>query len=224
MISENRRLEETFSTQSKYCYPQTDILINKLNIKNQEDLDKAERSLTLLRLTNLQMYGLLNYPFEFTVDYYLTIHKFIFQDLYDFSGEIRKENIMKGSTPFCRPEFIYNYLNSLLEEMRKKVRFIKTREDLINFLAYYYAEINIVHPFREGNGRVLREFLRQTVKYIDQIQNFCFEIDYSLTDANSKDKLINGSIISAATGNIDLLKKFFEDIVKEKELEKERKR
>ena len=224
MTNGNRRLDEVFSSQSKYCYPNTDVLINKLNIQNQEDLDRAERSLTLLRLTNLQMYGIPNYSFEFTVDYYLAIHQFLFQDLYDFAGKIRSENITKGSTPFCRPEFIYNYLDSLLKEMYQKVKFIKTKEDLLHFLAYYYAEINVVHPFREGNGRVLREFLRQSVKHINKIQDLHLEIDYSLTDDQATEDLMNGSIASAMMGNIDLLKSFFNKVTIEKELEKERKR
>ena len=140
--------------------------------------------------------------------------------MYDFAGDIRNENITKGNTPFCRPEFIVNYLKYILEEMKKKALKINSREDYITYLSYYYGELNMIHPFREGNGRTLREFLRQLVEFLNKYLNLPdFELDYSNISQTTRDNLINGSIMSAANGDIELLKKFFEQVLKEKTIE-----
>ena len=93
---------------------------------------------------------------------------------------------------------------------------IKTKEDIVDFLAYYYSELNIIHPFREGNGRVLREYLRQVVGFISLNNSLDYELDFSNVDEKDKEKLINGSIVSAATGELEYLKLFFDSTLKEK--------
>lgn len=215
------RINETLSNQSRYCYPNTDILINKLNIKNIDSLEKAEKSLSLLRLTHLQMYGL-DIPFKFDVSYYLKIHYYIFQDLYPFAGEIRGENIIKGNTPFCRPEFIFNYLKETLKQMEKDLYKLTDKESVIEFLAYYYQEINIIHPFREGNGRVLREFLRESIIYINNILKTDYELDYSEITKIDRENLMNGSILASIRNDQTLLNRFFSKTLKDKRSQYER--
>ena len=127
----------------------------------------------------------------------------------------------KGNTPFCRPEFIYNYLKMLFDKMLSDIKKIKTKEDIIKFLSYYYSEMNIVHPFREGNGRIMREYLRQITEFINNYLNFDFELDFSNVTEEDKKNLINGSITSAMTGDLELLSKFFDNTLKEKEFIKE---
>ena len=102
----------------------------------------------------------------FDVNMYLFIHYYIFQDVYPFAGEIRDEAIYKSNepyfhnkTPFCYPSLIYQNLNYNLSDMRDNIFKIKTRDDLVRFLSYYYGELNIVHPFREGNGRTFLQNL-----------------------------------------------------------------
>lgn len=214
---DNVRIQEALNEKSKYTY-ENGVLVNKLEIKNQEELDNMEAALTYLRLNNLHMQ---ENKFSFNYMYYLNLHKYIFQDLYSFAGEVRSENITKGNTPFCRPEFVVKYLKSTLEDMQKKVHTIKSKEDYIKYLAYFYSEINIIHPFREGNGRTLREYLRQTVEYLNNFLPLpALELDYSDISDETRINLINGSIISAATGDIALLEKFFENVLKEKTIEK----
>ena len=222
MQNENRRINEALNAKSKHTY-ENGVLINKLDIHNQEELDEVETSLCLLRLTNLSMQ---ENRFAFDLKYYLNIHKYIFQDVYPFAGDIRDENITKGNTPFCRPEFIVNYLKYNLDEMKKKAFKITSKEEYINFLSYYYSELNMVHPFREGNGRVLREYLRQMVKYLNNFLPLTsYELDYSNISKEVREKLINGSIIGAMTGDLTLLNRFFEVVLKEKNLgEKEKNR
>lgn len=222
MQNENRRINEALNAKSKHTY-ENGVLINKLDIHNQEELDEVETSLCLLRLTNLSMQ---ENRFAFDLMYYLNIHKYIFQDVYPFAGDIRDENITKGNTPFCRPEFIVNYLKYILDEMKKKTFKITSKEEYINFLSYYYSELNMVHPFREGNGRVLREYLRQMVKYLNNFLPLTsYELDYSNISKEVRENLINGSIIGAMTGDLTLLNRFFEVVLKEKNLgEKEKNR
>lgn len=175
MVKLKSRYDEAESNQSKYCYPGTDILINKLDIKNQEELDVAER---------------------------------------------RNENITKGNTPFCRPEFIYNYLSDTLNTMAKKMTRVETREDITSWLADCYGELNIIHPFREGNGRIAREFLRESVECMDEHLGFNYELDFSNVTEHSSKNFMNASIISAIRCDNTPLKEFFDSILKEKNNEK----
>ena len=80
----------------------------------------------------------------------------------------------------------------------------------------HYSELNIIHPFREGNGRVLREYLRQVVGFISLNNSLNFELDFSNVNEKDKEHLLNGSIVSAATGDLEYLKLFFDSTLKEK--------
>ena len=82
---------------SYYCYQGTNVLINKLNIKDGKTLFEAEKKLTLLRLKNLN-----NNPIkgDFDFEHLKAIHKYIFQDVYDWAGEERRVEIGKGNL-FC---------------------------------------------------------------------------------------------------------------------------
>lgn len=147
--------------------------------------------------------------------------KFLNQYIYPFAGTIRKENMVKGNTPFCRPDFIYKYLVMLFDKIVDDVKKIKTKDDIVNFLSYYYSELNIIHPFREGNGRIMREYLRQVVIFINQYFALDYELDFSNVTDEDKDNLINGSITSAMNGDLELLNKFFNSVLKSKETIKE---
>ena len=205
------RLNEVLDYNSKYI--ENGILKNKLNITNNEELDKAERMLTTYKLANLYLEPGLQ---TFDVDHYLRIHKYLFDDIYDFAGQIRSENIKK-TIPFCVPELIYENLKSTLDKAKKQAGLITTEEELIDFITYYYSELDIIHPFREGNGRTEREFLRQYVVKINEIIDFGpYTLDYSKIE--DKDAFIKATIIADATCNLEPLKEFIRQIVvKEKE-------
>ena len=221
------RVEEVLQNKSIYCY-ENGTLINKLGIEDKDELDKMEASLTYLRLCKLESE---DFSFKFDPNYYLSIHKYIFQDIYDFAGEIRSENISKPVTfnfkgeirseqiPFCRPEFVYYCLKDTLEQMKKNARSIKSIDDYINYLSYYYSEINVIHPFREGNGRTQREYFRQLVEVLNKylpLPDMC--LDYSNITEDDKFNLMQGSINSAARNDLTLLKEFFKSTLKEKEI------
>ncbi len=91
----------------------------------------------------------------------LNIHHHLFQDVYEWAGKVRTVNISKNGKPFFDGErfnFAFHYLDSLIEEYRAVRK--NNKEVLANKLAEILDNVNYLHPFREGNGRTQREFLR----------------------------------------------------------------
>lgn len=212
MVKDN--YERMIDTQSKYCYPGTDVLINKAGIMDNETLERVDRLQTTYILSKLHLSIIKG---SFDIGHYKAIHKTLFNELYDFAGEFRYENISKDGIPFCRPEFIYRQLNVLLEQMKKQSYKISSEEELLDFIAYFYSEINLVHPFREGNGRTLREFIREYVLEINKRINFGhYELDFSMLSENDKNMHILACEKSAINGDFKELKNFFKTcLVKE---------
>lgn len=145
--------------QSVYCYPQSDTYKNFYNIQDLDKLHALEADLTSVRLTEL-LSGALNGKFGTT--HLRNIHKYIFQDLYPFAGKIRAEDIWKGDTFFCQTIYIEANLDRVLNALKDE-NHLKNydHEKTISRLAFYLSELNLIHPFREGNGRAIREFIRQ---------------------------------------------------------------
>ena len=140
-----------------YCYPNTDVLINKLGIREPEKLHKFEKRLTMLRLLDL-----IDCPIKgaFDLKHLQTIHAYIFQDLYEWAGKIRTVDIAKGNM-FCNVMFIESQADEIFGKLRADKYLERLpRDAFIKKLAYYFSEINALHPFREGNGRSQREFIR----------------------------------------------------------------
>lgn len=157
---------------SVYCYKGTNTLVNKLNIKDTSALENYETSVIGLKLMALNKKGITG---KFDVNHFVGIHKFLFEDIYHFAGLFRTENIAKDYFQFAEWEYIESELTRLLDELKKE-NFLAniSKEDFAKRLAYYWAELNVLHPFREGNGRTTREFLRQLALkngYILNLQN-----------------------------------------------------
>lgn len=89
-------------SDTKYCYPDSDVLVNKLDIRDPNKLQIFERKLIMLRLLEL-----IDKPIEgkFDLKHLQAIHAYIFQDVYDWEGKIRTVDIAKGNT-FCNVRFI----------------------------------------------------------------------------------------------------------------------
>ncbi len=196
------RLNEVLDYKSKYT--ENDVLVNKLNITNQEELDKAERIITTVKLADLYMKGITG---NFDTEHYYSIHKYLFNGIYEFAGQVRSENIKK-SFPFCLPQYIHSELTTTLKKANIDLYNISNEEDIITFLAKYYSDLDVIHPFREGNGRTLREFLRQYVLKINEVIDFGeYELDYDkITD---KEGYIMAIRIADTTCNIEPLKEYF---------------
>ena len=144
---------------SIYCYENTDVLKNKLNIKDKQKLYNYERKIVLAKLYILRQKQIIG---EFDIYHLINIHKFLFEDIYDFAGLFRSENIAKGNFRFAEWEYIEQELLKLLNKLKDEKYLIGlSKEKLSQKLAYYMAELNVLHPFREGNGRAIREFIRE---------------------------------------------------------------
>lgn len=148
---------------SKYCYGETNVLQNKLGIRDYEQLKQAETDIVAIK-----QHYLLSYPIKgrFTASHLCRIHKFLFNDVYRFAGHYRTETIRKGTTTFLSENDIAHKLKTLLDKLNKE-HFLANMETavFVHHLAYYFAELNYIHPFREGNGRTTREFIRELVLY-----------------------------------------------------------
>lgn len=144
---------------SKYCYQNSNTLINKLEIKDQATLQKYEARITAAKLLALRQKGITG---NFDKNHFVNIHKYIFEDIYPFAGKFRTENIAKGYFRFAEWEYIEEELDKLLLKLKNENYLNeKSEEELAKALAYYMSELNVLHPFREGNGRTIREFIRQ---------------------------------------------------------------
>lgn len=142
---------------SKYCYPDSDVLINKLGLTDKDELFLAEMKLTSARLQNLELKTLKG---DFDFDHLKAIHKYIFQDVYDWAGKTRTVEIGKGNL-FCTVKFIDDYARSVFGKYFPQCYDAKDNfEDFVRSFAENYGDLNALHPFREGNGRAQREFAR----------------------------------------------------------------
>jgi len=152
--------EELYEARnSAYCYKGTNVLINLLNIRDNKTLQRAESRIVATKLFELRKNEMIG---NFDAEHFIKIHKFLFEDIYPFAGKFRTENIAKGYFSFAEWEYIDTELRKLLEKLHKS-NLLKndTRAELVKDLAYYLAELNVLHPFREGNGRTIREFIRE---------------------------------------------------------------
>lgn len=194
--------------QSKYCYPNSNVLINKLNIKDQDLLDRAERKLTGIALAELRDKPITG---KFDLKHLQAIHRYIFQDIYDFAGKLRDEQIAKGYFQFASPLYLKDMFKELHTQLKNE-KYLKgmDKNKIAERLAYYMAEINVIHPFREGNGRSTREYIR------------CLAMSNGYTlewEKVNKNELLHASKISVI--NTSKLEQLIYQAIKENEPSKE---
>ncbi len=156
------------------CYPGTSVLVNKLNIRNQQQLDENEMLITSVKAAKYELA-----PFGGNPDYiYLKkLHQYLFGDIYSWAGNIRSVNLSKLHTTFCPADSI----EDLAERIFKRVyEYDYSRNMSVSDFAVeaadLYQSINYLHPFREGNGRTQRLFFRYLAKHAGHQINFS-EVD-----------------------------------------------
>ena len=157
---------------AKYCYFGTNVLKNKLNIKDPDILHEAERDYTSVRHADLINKCVIG---DFSFKHLCSIHKQLFQDIYAWAGKTRTVDISKG-TFFCRVQYIEVQFNNLYRMLKKEnfLTDITDKKEMSIRLAYYLGELNMIHPFREGNGRTQRIYIEQLCQ-----NNGRFEIDFT---------------------------------------------
>jgi cell filamentation protein len=142
-----------------YVYPATNVLRNHLGIRDAAELAELEAAISAGRIAQLERRFM---PGDYDTAHLRAVHRRIFGDLYPWAGELRTVKIAKGESMFALPQHIAPYLASVLSDLANEDRLRGLeREDFVGRLAHYFAELNAVHPFREGNGRTQRAFLGQ---------------------------------------------------------------
>jgi cell filamentation protein len=131
------------------CYPGTQVLRNAAGLTDQDQLDQFEHLMFLTRADEPLPPGSLDYA------HYKAIHHHFFQDVYDWAGRTRTIRTGKGGNWFCYPEYIDAEMERLFLELGSEhhLASLGSPEQFAERASYYVAEINAVHPFREGNGR-----------------------------------------------------------------------
>lgn len=152
-----------------YCYPDSNVLRNQLNIRAAEDLAAAEREITSIRLAAAKLQPIRGH---FDLDHLQKIHKAVFGDIYTWAGELRHVNISKGNQ-FCLAMHLNAYAENLFRKLEKEHYLIDSRDAVPHRLAWYLSEINVLHPFREGNGRTQRLF----IEYLATVAGY--RVDFS---------------------------------------------
>lgn len=184
-----------------YVYPGTRVLKNKFECHDAADLMTLETLSTGGNIAYLQQH-----PIEGCFDFahLKEIHRFIFQDVYSWAGEVRTVDIGKNNL-FCRAQFINDYAETVfngLYENCKKAK--KNKSSFVKTLVPYFADINALHPFREGNGRTQREFVRE----------LCLKCGYVLDlTKTTHHEMLDASIASFNTGDNGKLLDIFERAV-----------
>ena len=185
-----------------YCYPDTDILKNNLNIQDESRLSQAEIRLVSIRLYQLQVHPVSG---RFDFNHLCRIHGHIFQDIYDWAGKPRTVNIAKGNSLFCPAWNIYGYADDVFRDFYKDgINSSSSIEQFVRTFAAHYANLNALHPFREGNGRSQREYCRE----------LCLQCGYLFDLTRTcRDEMLQASIDSLDRGDNTGLEAIFQKCI-----------
>lgn len=145
-----------------YLYPGSRVLINKLGIKDQEQLDAAEAAVTSLRMKQLKLNPLQG---DFDFQHLCNVHKHIFQDLYEWAGKPRtvvihkSERVLGGwSVEYTNPDAIPVVAQDVLKRMNGRDWLSMAWDEKVNTFSKDMADLWKIHPFREGNTRTTAIF------------------------------------------------------------------
>ncbi|WP_422528290.1 Fic/DOC family protein [Serratia fonticola] len=138
--------------QDPYCYPGSRTLRNQLGILDEALLAQAERDISEIAASQIDF----SLP-PYDLAYFRKLHRTLFLDLYDWAGEFRSIDLSKGHTRFCIATRIKPEAEKIFSVMAQSGWFESyDRPELICAVAEYFGELNMIHPFREGNGRAQR--------------------------------------------------------------------
>lgn len=182
-----------------YCYPGTDVLINQFEIFSNDILEKVEAELTAIRLAQYHdSQQILNFSFL------KILHFDLFQDLYEWAGQIRTVDISKGNTRFCNIARIEKETEKCFSILSSNNYLLNADKVIfINKISDFFCEMNVVHPFREGNGRTLRFFCEIVAKRAGFILSWKNVTQKQWVDAN----------IAGYNGNLQPLIIIFTDAI-----------
>ena len=133
------------------------------------------------------------------------IHRFLFENIYDWAGEYRTFNMSKKGTSFAEADKIADLMNACFKRLKDNDCFRNNSfEDFVENIVDFYQVTNMIHPFREGNGRTQRLFITQLIRFNN------YDINFSEIDS---DELMIATI-QAANGVKDNLVRIFKESIK----------
>jgi cell filamentation protein len=146
-----------------YTYENSTVLLNKLDLREQAELDAFEAEISSARADEPLPEGNLDFT------HYKAVHHHLFQDVYEWAGNSRTVRMFKGGNPFCFPENIENQAMKLFGELQAD-SFLQglDQSTFVDKAAHFLAELNVIHAFREGNGRSQLTFFTLLADYAGQ--------------------------------------------------------
>ena len=152
-----------------YLYDEINVMKNKLNIKNNDDLEKAESGITAIKLLNID--EVISRTFDF--EHLKAIHRYIFEDIYEWAGNPRVVNMLKYEEVLPGTDGVeYSDVTNIEKESNWVINEINTFEwhkfsfdEMVENFAQKTAKLWQVHPFREGNTRTTITFMAQFAEY-----------------------------------------------------------
>ena len=145
--------------------PGSDVLKNIPGITEQERLTKFERNAVAWRSVTLPLGNL-------DIEYFKTVHRHLFQDVYIWAGEFRSVPLTKGTSRFAQPQYIEQQTKRVLHEISVSLSISQNIQDICASIAHFAVELIAIHPFREGNGRVIRACIAQVLSSRGYAVNF----------------------------------------------------
>ena len=193
---------EYLDPDNEYTYPNSSVLINKFDIKANEEAYEKEYGLARLRGLDLVLE-----PISVKkIDDVLKIHGFLFGEMYAWAGQLRKVNISKEGNAFMALQAFdtgTKYINSLINNFYDRAN---SRQAITKALAEILDNLNYMHPFREGNGRTQREVVRSLALEKGY---------YADIDLTEDDEVYNLYMDGTVFGDVAKLTKLFELILEE---------
>lgn len=190
------------NTVASDCYEGTVCLINKFDIKDSKQLSQVEADITFAKSAKLEQTPIKG---NFDIFHYKNIHRFLFEDLYEWAGQFRTINLSKKGTNFADYKNIEKYCEMCFSGL-SRMNFLNNLafDKFIDEIVELYCTLNLIHPFREGNGRTQRIFIAQLIRFNG------YEINFSDIDTD----YLMIATIQSAQGIFDNLKQIFKDNIK----------
>ncbi|AYZ18284.1 putative adenosine monophosphate-protein transferase Fic [Klebsiella pasteurii] len=184
-----------------YLYPGLKVMRNRLGIRQAQRLEQAAWELTALRAATIELGPLVR-----GLPHLCAIHRQLYQDVFDWAGQLREVDIYQGDTRFCHFAYIEKEGNALLQDLEEESYLVGLALDkFIERLAHYYCEINVLHPFRLGNGMAQRIFFEQ----------LAIHAGYTLDWRDIAVDAWNQANQSGAMGDLSPLRTIFRKVVSE---------
>ncbi|ECX9611290.1 putative adenosine monophosphate-protein transferase Fic [Salmonella enterica subsp. enterica serovar Saintpaul] len=140
-----------------YLYPGLNVMRNRLGIHQAQRLAQAAYEMTALRAATIELGPLVR-----GLPHLCAIHRQLYQDIFDWAGQLREVDIYQGDTRFCHFAYIEKEGNALMQDLEEESYLVGlAHEKFVERLAHYYCEINVLHPFRFGSGLAQRIFFEQ---------------------------------------------------------------